>query len=71
MMGSAIRETIPLKCDEVVLEHEKGVVTITMRIGGKIVYVYQVVPVLEVKGSQATAMTSLDNVTPREDKIPF
>ena len=70
-MGSAIRKTKPLKCDTVVFEHEEGVVTITMKVGNEIAYVYQVVPELKVNGVQATATISLNNVTFREDDIPF
>ena len=73
-MASAINQTIPLKCDAVEISQSmNGVVTVTVKVCGKIVRVYDVVPKLEVRGEQATATTALINVTPRDegDDIPF
>ena len=66
-----IRETIPLKATQVDLIVEgDNCVTITVHNGDTKV-VYQVTPELKLKGLQATAVLSLDNVTPSDDEIPF
>ena len=74
-MGSAINQTVTLECNSVTISrNENGVVVIRMKMRGSsptIFTEYEVVPKLDVKDKQATATTSLNDVTVQEDDIPF